>query len=114
MLIIIIIIIIQIFIEEGLSHSKVVFIRVLWFKTLYLHKIKVESLIFIDNLLLIIMKNLLIINFFVHSVLPPARRFFAGSIAGVTAVALTYPLDMVRARLAVSRKDKYVAYDWFY
>eukprot|EP00795_Rhopilema_esculentum_P003802 gene3802-15088_t len=40
-------------------------------------------------------------------VLPPARRFLAGSAAGVTAVAITYPLDMVRARLAVSRKEKY-------
>ena len=41
-------------------------------------------------------------------VLPPARRFLAGSAAGVTAVAITYPLDMVRARLAVSRREKYV------
>jgi len=42
-----------------------------------------------------------------QTVLPPVRRFLAGSVAGVTAVAITYPLDMVRARLAVSRREKY-------
>ncbi|XP_029469710.1 mitochondrial coenzyme A transporter SLC25A42 [Rhinatrema bivittatum] len=40
-------------------------------------------------------------------VLPPVPRLFAGSLAGITAVALTYPLDMVRARMAVTRKDMY-------
>ena len=47
-------------------------------------------------------------------VLPPARRFLAGSAAGVTAVAITYPLDMVRARLAVSRKEKYALFYLIY
>ena len=37
------------------------------------------------------------------SVLPPGRRFIAGSLAGATATALTYPLDMVRARMAVTK-----------
>lgn len=32
------------------------------------------------------------------------RRFLAGSLAGVTSQSLTYPLDMVRARMAVSRE----------
>ncbi|KAK7099129.1 mitochondrial coenzyme A transporter SLC25A42-like [Littorina saxatilis] len=39
--------------------------------------------------------------------LPPARRFLAGSLAGVTSVACTYPLDLVRARMAVTAKDMY-------
>ncbi|EDO38453.1 predicted protein [Nematostella vectensis] len=39
--------------------------------------------------------------------LPPVRRFVAGSLAGMTAALLTYPLDMVRARLAITQKKKY-------
>ena len=39
--------------------------------------------------------------------LPPLRRLVAGSSAGVTAAFITYPLDLVRARLAVARKLKY-------
>ncbi|PVD34081.1 hypothetical protein C0Q70_05343 [Pomacea canaliculata] len=39
--------------------------------------------------------------------LPPARRFLAGSLAGVTSVACTYPLDLVRARMAVTARDRY-------
>lgn len=34
-------------------------------------------------------------------------RFLSGSLAGITAQSLTYPLDMTRARLAVSPKHKY-------
>nr|XP_033812262.1 mitochondrial coenzyme A transporter SLC25A42 [Geotrypetes seraphini]XP_033812263.1 mitochondrial coenzyme A transporter SLC25A42 [Geotrypetes seraphini]XP_033812264.1 mitochondrial coenzyme A transporter SLC25A42 [Geotrypetes seraphini] len=40
-------------------------------------------------------------------VLPPVPRLFAGSLAGITAVTVTYPLDVVRARMAVTRKDMY-------
>lgn len=39
--------------------------------------------------------------------LPPHLRFLAGSMAGVTSVALTYPLDLCRARMAVTPKDTY-------
>ncbi|KAL5019618.1 hypothetical protein ScPMuIL_002510 [Solemya velum] len=39
--------------------------------------------------------------------LPPRRRFLAGALAGVTSVACTYPLDMVRARMAVTVKERY-------
>ncbi|XP_050396357.1 mitochondrial coenzyme A transporter SLC25A42 [Patella vulgata] len=39
--------------------------------------------------------------------LTPGRRFLAGSLAGVTSVAFTYPLDMVRARMAVTAKEMY-------
>ena len=42
-----------------------------------------------------------------HSALPPGRRFIAGSLAGTTATVVTYPFDMVRARMAVSRKQLY-------
>ncbi|XP_064645189.1 mitochondrial coenzyme A transporter SLC25A42-like isoform X2 [Lineus longissimus] len=39
--------------------------------------------------------------------LPPFPRFLAGSLAGVTAVSLTYPLDLARARMAVTEKKRY-------
>ena len=39
--------------------------------------------------------------------LPPLKRFFAGALAGLTAAVVTYPLDMVRARMAVSRLNRY-------
>ncbi|KAK3765277.1 hypothetical protein RRG08_062837 [Elysia crispata] len=39
--------------------------------------------------------------------LPPHLRFLAGSLAGVTSVAMTYPLDLCRARMAVTPKDTY-------
>ncbi|KAG5285676.1 hypothetical protein AALO_G00006130 [Alosa alosa] len=39
--------------------------------------------------------------------LPPVPRLLAGSLAGTTAVSLTYPLDMVRARMAVTPKEMY-------
>ncbi|XP_014004236.1 mitochondrial coenzyme A transporter SLC25A42 [Salmo salar] len=39
--------------------------------------------------------------------LPPFPRFLAGSLAGTTAVMLTYPLDMVRARMAVTPRQMY-------
>lgn len=37
--------------------------------------------------------------------LPPVPRLLAGSLAGTTAAMLTYPLDMVRARMAVTPKE---------
>uniref|UniRef100_A0A3Q2CM30 Mitochondrial coenzyme A transporter SLC25A42 n=1 Tax=Cyprinodon variegatus TaxID=28743 RepID=A0A3Q2CM30_CYPVA len=39
--------------------------------------------------------------------LPPFPRLLAGSLAGTTAAMLTYPLDMVRARMAVTAKEMY-------
>ncbi|XP_034038973.1 mitochondrial coenzyme A transporter SLC25A42 [Thalassophryne amazonica] len=39
--------------------------------------------------------------------LPPVQRFLAGSMAGATGVMMMYPLDMVRARMAVTRKEMY-------
>ncbi|XP_053293935.1 mitochondrial coenzyme A transporter SLC25A42 [Pleuronectes platessa] len=44
---------------------------------------------------------------FQGSVLPPIPRLLAGSMAGTTAAMLTYPLDMVRARMAVTPKEMY-------
>jgi len=38
---------------------------------------------------------------------PGYRRALAGSLAGVTSVTLTYPLDVARARMAVTAKDTY-------
>ncbi|KAJ8366632.1 hypothetical protein AAFF_G00348310 [Aldrovandia affinis] len=40
-------------------------------------------------------------------VLPPLPRLLAGSLAGTTAAMLTYPLDLVRARMAVTPKEMY-------
>uniref|UniRef100_A0A8C6X1G1 Mitochondrial coenzyme A transporter SLC25A42 n=1 Tax=Naja naja TaxID=35670 RepID=A0A8C6X1G1_NAJNA len=39
--------------------------------------------------------------------LTPLPRFIAGSLAGITAAMLTYPLDLVRARMAVTPKEMY-------
>ncbi|XP_034744229.1 mitochondrial coenzyme A transporter SLC25A42 isoform X1 [Etheostoma cragini] len=39
--------------------------------------------------------------------LSPFPRLLAGSMAGTTAAMLTYPLDMVRARMAVTPKEMY-------
>jgi len=37
----------------------------------------------------------------------PGKQFIAGSLAGVTSQSLTYPLDLARARMAVTQKDDY-------
>uniref|UniRef100_A0A8D2MDH5 Solute carrier family 25 member 42 n=1 Tax=Zonotrichia albicollis TaxID=44394 RepID=A0A8D2MDH5_ZONAL len=42
-----------------------------------------------------------------YKALTPFPRFIAGSLAGTTAAMLTYPLDMVRARMAVTPKEMY-------
>ncbi|XP_024272285.2 mitochondrial coenzyme A transporter SLC25A42-like [Oncorhynchus tshawytscha] len=39
--------------------------------------------------------------------LPPVPRLLVGSMAGTTAAMLTYPLDMVRARVAATPKEMY-------
>lgn len=39
--------------------------------------------------------------------LSPGRRYLAGSLAGVTSVTATYPLDVVRARMAVTKRCLY-------
>ncbi|XP_028297702.1 mitochondrial coenzyme A transporter SLC25A42-like [Gouania willdenowi] len=44
---------------------------------------------------------------FQGAALPPLPRLLAGSMAGTTATMLTYPLDMVRARMAVTPKEMY-------
>lgn len=38
---------------------------------------------------------------------PSSKRFLAGSLAGVTSQFLTYPLDLARARMAVTPRDTY-------
>ncbi|RWS14731.1 mitochondrial coenzyme A transporter SLC25A42-like protein, partial [Dinothrombium tinctorium] len=37
----------------------------------------------------------------------PLRSFVAGSLAGIVSTTLTYPLDMARARMAVTQKEIY-------
>ncbi|XP_005109276.1 mitochondrial coenzyme A transporter SLC25A42 [Aplysia californica] len=49
----------------------------------------------------------LMLNFRNKKHLPPHLRFLAGSLAGVTSVAFTYPLDLCRARMAVTPKAFY-------
>lgn len=40
----------------------------------------------------------------------PGRRFIAGSLAGLTSSTITYPLDLARARMAVTNKTVYVTF----
>lgn len=35
------------------------------------------------------------------------RKFLSGSLAGVTSQTLTYPLDLARARMAVTSRNEY-------
>ncbi|OBS58395.1 hypothetical protein A6R68_10524 [Neotoma lepida] len=44
---------------------------------------------------------------FCGEALPPWPRLLAGALAGTTAASLTYPLDLVRARMAVTPKEMY-------
>ncbi|KAM4709917.1 mitochondrial coenzyme A transporter SLC25A42 [Discoglossus pictus] len=44
---------------------------------------------------------------FQGNALTPIPRLLAGSLAGTTATILTYPLDLVRARMAVTPKEMY-------
>lgn len=37
----------------------------------------------------------------------PGKQFLAGSLAGATSQSLTYPLDLARARMAVTQKHHY-------
>ena len=37
----------------------------------------------------------------------PHRSFIAGSLAGVVSTTATYPLDLARARMAVTKKEQY-------
>jgi hypothetical protein len=41
---------------------------------------------------------------------PALTRFVCGSLAGVIAAFCTYPLDLVRARMAVTQKGRYEAH----
>ncbi|CAD5111630.1 DgyrCDS923 [Dimorphilus gyrociliatus] len=54
-------------------------------------------------------RNLLVLFTGSNSIreLPSHWRFVAGSLAGVTASTCTYPLDLARARMAVTPKDRY-------
>lgn len=60
--------------------------------------------IFLLILIRLVIMNVSLLNSFSTSV----RRFLAGSLAGITSQSFTYPLDLARARMAVS--DKYTGY----
>ena len=46
--------------------------------------------------------------------LSPLFRFIAGACAGMSAVSATYPLDAVRARMAITHKTQFVVLFWYY
>jgi len=47
-----------------------------------------------------------VLNFFCRKNVD-IRRFIAGSLAGVTSQSLTYPLDVARARMAVTHNQEF-------
>lgn len=51
-------------------------------------------------------KRVLKIDYTMNS---PAKQLLAGSLAGITSQSLTYPLDLARARMAVTPKDEYAS-----
>lgn len=51
---------------------------------------------------MLILLNLSILNF-----RKKEKRFLAGALAGTTSQALTYPLDLARAQMAVTQKDEF-------
>ncbi|KAJ6224334.1 hypothetical protein RDWZM_002879 [Blomia tropicalis] len=52
-------------------------------------------------------KHLLKVNTNAQKKTRPHRSFIAGSLAGVISTSATYPLDLARARMAVSQQNKY-------
>lgn len=63
-------------------------------------KIKTENIFFYQDIL----ENNCRLLFFSR---PPLKRLLAGSLAGVTSQSMTYPLDLARARMAVTQKAEY-------
>lgn len=46
-------------------------------------------------------------HFFISISQSPGKQLLAGSLAGATSQSLTYPLDLARARMAVTHKAHY-------
>lgn len=47
------------------------------------------------------------LNFFLSRKKNPERSFIAGSLAGAVSTTATYPLDLARARMAVTNETRY-------
>ncbi|CAG2107577.1 unnamed protein product [Medioppia subpectinata] len=73
----------------------------------HLLRVETNAQKFVSNYLIISKPSLNTVVSIAYRREHPARSFIAGSLAGVVSTTATYPLDLARARMAVTHKEQY-------